>query len=98
MSNEHSNGNSDFMYRSSILRQHGQARTYFDPANKLHCASLKVYLETGSWGDVQFFPEYPYTDVPTTVLAKFAKFRLKASPKVKHENPKVSVEGPATPV
>ena len=77
-------GNNDFMNRSAALRIHGVKRAYFDPANKAHCQSLKVFLETGGWGDIMFFPEFPYTEVPATVLAKFARYRLKTtSQKVK---------------
>ncbi len=57
---------------SSILRTTVITREAFDPANEAHLKSLDKYLETGTWGDVQFHPEHPYFDVVTTVLAKFA--------------------------
>lgn len=66
----------DFMSRSTALRAHGQKRTSFDPANPEHVESLKCFMETGSWGSVLFFPEFPYTEVPMTVLAKFAAHQL----------------------
>jgi hypothetical protein len=51
-------------------------RTTFDPKNKEHRASLKKFLDTGSWGSIQFFPEEPYVTVPETVLRKFALHNL----------------------
>ena len=68
---------SDYLARSSTLREHAQGRTNFDPANPEHQASLKKFLETGSWG-VMFFLEFPFTDVPTYVLSKFASYQLGA--------------------
>ncbi len=53
-------------------------RADFDPTVQRHLDSLKKFLETGNWGDIQFFCEYPYTDVPTTVLMKYAAFKLSA--------------------
>ena len=47
-------------------------RETFDPKNKEHKASLKKFIETGNWGDVQFFAEYPCVTVPETVLRKFS--------------------------
>ena len=70
--------NHDFMGRSSSLRHHGSTRVLFDPSNKDHCDSLKKFLQSGTWGPVQFFPEYPCTDVPMTVLTKFAAYHLGA--------------------
>jgi len=72
--------NLDFMSRSTILRKHGVARTFFNPADPLHCASLKHFMEHGSW-TVQFYPEFPYTEVPMTVFAKFAEYHLKVKTK-----------------
>lgn len=72
---------SDRLAQSSILRGVSSHRVAFDPAKKSHCASLKSFLETGKWGDVMFYPEYPYTDVPTYVLAKFACHALKVQRK-----------------
>ncbi|WP_407305382.1 hypothetical protein [Acinetobacter sp.] len=74
-------GNLDFMSRSATLRLHGTARTFFDPQNLVHCESLKNFLENGAWGAVQFYPEFPYTDVPTTVLSKFAAHALNVTRK-----------------
>lgn len=72
------NGN-DFLSRSAALRTHGGSRAAFDPKNEKHVASLKHYLETGSWGDVMFFLEHPFTDVPTYVLTQYACHQLGAS-------------------
>jgi hypothetical protein len=65
----------DFMAKSSVLRRHGMKREFFDPTNQEHIASLKHYLETGSWLQ-QFFPEDPFVDVPATVLRKYLGFAL----------------------
>jgi len=51
-------------------------RDIFDPVNEEHLTSLKKYLTTGRWGDVQFYSEYPYTTVRDTVLTKYANFML----------------------
>jgi len=80
---------SDFLSRSAVLRNHGRTRVPFDPVNPDHLASLKKFLETGSWGSVMFFPEFPYTDVPTYVLSKYASFQLGASRK---SNAQMAVE------
>ena len=71
-------GGNDFMSRSAALRNHGRTRAAFDPRNEKHVASLKHYLETGSWGDVMFFLEHPFTDVPTYVLTQYTSFMLGA--------------------
>lgn len=68
----------DFLTRSSVLRGHGRTRVAFDPADQEHLASLKNFLETGNWGSVMFFLEYPFTDVPTYVLTKYASHQLGA--------------------
>ena len=52
-------------------------REVFDPKSKKHRESYKKFLVTGSWGDVQFHAEYPYTTVPETVHRKFAAHALK---------------------
>jgi len=76
----------DFMSRSTNLRRHGLARAIFDPTNPAHQASLKKFIETGNWGTVQFYPEFPFTDVPMTVLMKMAAHTLKAQSRiVEHE-------------
>ena len=76
---------SDYLSRSTILRNVSSHRVAFDPTNPEHCKSLKKFLETGNWGNVMFYPEYPYTDVPTYVLAKFAAHHLKAKRKTSAE-------------
>lgn len=62
---------------SDILRRaHLVKREIFDPTNKEHVESFKIFLRTGNWGDVQFWPEVPYTEAPATVMAKYARFVL----------------------
>jgi hypothetical protein len=51
-------------------------REAFDPLNPVHIESLEVFIRTGNWGSVQFYTELPYTDVPMTVLMKFAQHHL----------------------
>ena len=51
-------------------------RETFDPKNRKHLKSLETFLRTGSWGDVSFYVEAPFTDVPATVLTKFAMSKL----------------------
>jgi hypothetical protein len=73
-------GSTDFMSRSSILRRHGSARSFFDPTNEAHLASLKKYIETGMWDkNTMFFAEFPFTDAVMTVLMKFARHQLQVS-------------------
>lgn len=62
----------DFLNASTSLRDHGASRVQFDPANDDHIISLETFLRTGNWGEIQFLCEAPYTDVPMTVLMKFA--------------------------
>ena len=59
-------------------------RVNFDPRKKAHLDSVKKFLETGNWGDVQFYCEYPYTDVPMTVLTKFTAHKLGADLSLRH--------------
>ncbi len=59
-------------FSSRVLSKPNVNREMFDPKNKEHRASLKKFIETGNWGDVQFFAEYPYVTVPETVFRKFA--------------------------
>lgn len=63
---------SDVLNLSSVLRRASVNRTFFDPTNQEHIDSFNVFLKTGNWGDVQFYCEHPYSDVPMTVLMKFA--------------------------
>lgn len=65
----------DFMNNSPMLRSHCAARALFDPANEQHLESFKTFLATGNWGSIQFLCEAPYTDVPMTVLMKFAMYK-----------------------
>jgi hypothetical protein len=51
-------------------------REIFDPTNPEHVLSLKIFLATGNWGAVQFYPEAPFTEAPATVLTKYARYVL----------------------
>jgi hypothetical protein len=51
-------------------------REIFDPTNATHLLSLKIFLATGNWGDVQFYPEAPFTEAPATVLTTYARHVL----------------------
>lgn len=64
----------DCLNMSTILRRQSVVRTFFDPSLQSHLDSLDVFLRTGNWGEVQFYCEHPYTDVPMTVLMKFALY------------------------
>lgn len=66
----------DFLSKSTILRRASINRQFFDPTNREHLESLRVFIDTGNWGSVQFYCEFPFTDVPMTVLTKFAKHCL----------------------
>lgn len=66
----------DSLNRSTVLRIARFNRTDFDPENAMHLDSLKKFIETGAWGDVTFHCEYPFTDVPMTVLIKYAGHML----------------------
>lgn len=66
----------DFMNRSSVLQRHGNSRVSFDPTNEAHVASFKKFIQTGNWGDVQFYTEFPYTDAPTTVSMRLHEHNL----------------------
>ena len=59
---------------SHVLRQSQAKREYFDPSNQAHLDSMDVFLRTGNWGAVQFYPELPFIEVPATVLAKYTMF------------------------
>jgi hypothetical protein len=54
-------------------------REVFNPAEDQHIASLKHFLQTGSWGAIQFHAEAPYTDAPATVMSKWARHSLGVS-------------------
>ena len=56
-----------------ILKQPLINRQKFDPTNDSHLASFEVFMRTGNWGDIQFFTELPYNEVPMTVLMKYAE-------------------------
>jgi len=64
---------------AASLRQPLIERVCFDPTDPTHLESLDVYLKTGNWGAVQFFPELPFVEVPITVLTKFALHVRKVS-------------------
>lgn len=65
---------SDVLNLSTALRRHTVNRVSFDPSLQSHLDSFDVFLRTGNWGDIQFYCEHPYTDVPMTVLMKFAMY------------------------
>ncbi len=65
---------SDILRRAKLVE-----RQEFDPKNKKHIASLEHYIRTGNWGEIQFFAEVPFVEVPMTVLMKFASHVLKIS-------------------
>ena len=61
----------DILRRARLVR-----REVFDPTNEEHVASFKVYLATGGWGEIQFYPEDPFNEAPATVMTKFARHAL----------------------
>jgi hypothetical protein len=61
---------------SKILKGNQIKREIFNPRNKAHQDSLRKFLETGNWGDIQFFVESPYVTVPQTVMRKFCAHHL----------------------
>lgn len=67
------------MSNSINLQKHGIKRVNFNPKDAAHLRSMKTFIESGNWGKVQFLPEFPYNDVPTTILMKFATYSLKAN-------------------
>ena len=46
-------------------------REHFDASNTEHVASFRHFVTTGSWGEIQFHAEMPYTTVPATVTQKY---------------------------
>lgn len=56
-------------------------REYFNPELDRHVESLRVFLATGNWGEVQFYPEVPFIEVPMTVMMKYLRHALN----VQHE-------------
>jgi hypothetical protein len=62
---------SDILRRARLVN-----REIFDPTNEAHVESFKVFLSTGSWGELQFYPEAPYTEAPATVMSKFSRHVL----------------------
>ena len=66
----------DSLGQSGILRNARIERAEFDPTRKEHLESLREFLNTGSWGKIQFYPEAPYLNVPETVLRKTANWAL----------------------
>ena len=66
---------SDVLNLSSALRKASINRTSFDPSLESHLESFRIFLRTGNWGDVQFYCEHPFTDVPMTVLMKYAMYQ-----------------------
>lgn len=66
---------SDILRRARLVN-----REIFDPTNEAHIESFKIFLRTGNWGDVQFYPEVPYTEAPATVMAKYSRHALQVVP------------------
>lgn len=62
---------SDILRRARLVN-----REIFDPTNEAHIESFKIFLRTGNWGDIQFYPEVPYTEAPATVMAKYSRHVL----------------------
>lgn len=60
-------------------------RQIFNPADESHVNSLKEYLRTGNWGDVQFYAELPFVEVPITVITKYAQHQLSVTPETTQE-------------
>lgn len=60
-----------------ILARGGVNRVTFDPSNPKHQKSLRSYLKDGNWGDIQFFSEEPFMNVPATVMHKFCLYALR---------------------
>ena len=54
-------------------------RVHFNPKNKAHVASLKTFIETGTWGEVKFACEGSYLSVPEYVMRKFISHQLKCN-------------------
>lgn len=61
----------DILNKSTLV-----VREDFDPTNAAHVESLKVFLRTGNWGDVQFYPQLPFIEVPMTVLFAYTSHVL----------------------
>lgn len=70
----HYNDGYDVLASSTILREDRIARVFFDAGNLEHVKSLQKFLDTGSWGKIQFYVEAPCSTVPETVLRKVAKY------------------------
>lgn len=66
----------DASKQSKILSRAKPTRVIFNPRNKKHRESVKLFLETGRWGEVLFKPELPHVEVPMTVLTKLARHHL----------------------
>jgi len=71
------------LHLAATLRGTRVRRESFDPTNEEHLASLRKFVSTGSWGEVKFFAEAPFTEVPATVLMKYAAHNLETSLAVK---------------
>lgn len=60
----------------NLLKKPFVNRQTFDPTNQTHIESFEYFIQTGNWGDVQFFAELPYNEVPATVMMKFCEHTL----------------------
>jgi hypothetical protein len=61
---------------SAVLKRSAPRREFFDPKNKTHVESLKIFLSTGKWGSVQFECEPPFISVPEYVFRKYLCHKL----------------------
>lgn len=71
---------------AASLRKSFVEREFFDPTNEKHLASLDVFLKTGNWGNVQFYPELPFIEVPITVMTKYALHLRGVTPETAEEH------------
>jgi len=71
------------LHLASSLRGTRVRRESFDPTNQEHLESLRKFVSTGSWGEVKFFAEAPFTEVPATVMMKYAAHTLGTTQAVK---------------
>lgn len=83
---------------AASLRKSLVEREFFNPEDPRHLASLDVFLKTGNWGDIQFYPELPFIEVPVTVLTKFAMHARNVQPETVAEQTKRMSSKTLTPL
>jgi hypothetical protein len=74
---------------AASLRNAQVERVVYDPSNEAHNDSLDTYLVSGNWGKIQFFPELPFSEVPITVLTKYARYMRDVRAETKDERKKL---------